>query len=74
MIPLNLKRPSEAGFLLLLLLPGVGLIVILVGAVILMAVAQSLGYFNFSGESAFSFDHWQRPAVRGLRLRGSLQG
>lgn len=60
MIPLNLKRPSEAGFLLLLLLPGAGLIVILVGAVIGMAVAQSLGYFNFSGESAFSLDHWQR--------------
>ena len=41
--------------LTLLLLPGLGLILILIGTVIGMAAAQSVGYFNFSGESGF---HW----------------
>lgn len=41
-----------------LLLPGLGLIVVFVGIVMAMAVAQSFGFFNFTGESAFSLSFW----------------
>lgn len=50
----------RTGTIVLLLLPGLGLIVVLVGTVVAMAVAQSVGYFNFSGDSGFSWNHWQR--------------
>jgi len=46
--------------IILLLLPGLGLILALVGTVISMAVAQSVGYFNFNGPSSFSLEFWQR--------------
>lgn len=43
----------------LLLLPGLGLIVVFTSIVIGMAISQSLGYLNFSGESGFSTRFWQ---------------
>lgn len=43
----------------LLLLPGAGLIVVSMTIVIGMAIAQSLGYFNFAGESGFSLEFWK---------------
>lgn len=43
----------------LLLLPGFGLILASMSVVIGMAAAQSLGYFNFAGESGFSLRFWQ---------------
>lgn len=43
----------------LLLIPGLGLILIFTSIVIGMAVSQSLGFLNFSGESGFSFRFWQ---------------
>lgn len=46
--------------LCLLLLPGLGLILVLVGTVISMALAQSFGFFNFSGDSGFSLEFWHR--------------
>ncbi|PJE29455.1 Spermidine/putrescine transport system permease protein PotB [Pseudooceanicola marinus] len=42
-----------------LLTPGLGLILVMVGSVFYIAVAQSFGYYNLSGESAFSLDHWR---------------
>ncbi len=45
--------------LILLLLPGLGLILVMIGTVFAIAVAQSFGYFNLAGESAFSLEHWQ---------------
>ncbi|CAG9000083.1 MAG: hypothetical protein CENE_02072 [Candidatus Celerinatantimonas neptuna] len=42
----------------LLLLPGLGAIVGLMGTVICMPFFQSFGYFNFSGKSAFSTHYW----------------
>lgn len=42
----------------LLLLPGAGVILISMTVVVSMAIAQSLGYFNFAGESKFSLDFW----------------
>jgi putative spermidine/putrescine transport system permease protein len=43
----------------LLLLPGAGLILVLLGATAWIMLAQSLGYFNFTGESGFSLRYWQ---------------
>ncbi|RUM20425.1 ABC transporter permease subunit [Rhizobium vallis] len=43
----------------LLLLPGLGLIVAFTSIVIGMAISQSFGYLNFSGESDFSTRFWQ---------------
>jgi putative spermidine/putrescine transport system permease protein len=48
----------KAAIITLLLLPGIGLIFLLVGSVIVMAIAQSFGYFNLAGESVLSLDHW----------------
>lgn len=43
-----------------LLLPGLGLIIIFILVIISMAVAQSVGYFNFSGNSEFTWRFWQQ--------------
>lgn len=42
-----------------LLLPGLGLIIASMVIVMGMAFAQSIGYFNFAGESGFSLRFWQ---------------
>ncbi|MEI8633942.1 hypothetical protein P4S72_21450 [Vibrio sp. PP-XX7] len=42
-----------------LLIPGLGLILIFIVVIISMAIAQSVGYFNFSGESQFTLHFWQ---------------
>ena len=42
----------------LLLIPGLGLILAFTSVVIGMAVSQSLGFLNFSGESGFSTRFW----------------
>lgn len=41
-----------------LLLPGLGLVIITLGTVVGMALAQSFGYFNFAGKSEFSLRFW----------------
>ncbi|WP_180897287.1 ABC transporter permease [Martelella soudanensis] len=51
------------------LLPGLGLIVALIGTVVSMAVAQSVGYFNFSGASGFSLEFWQNQLASPLLRR-----
>lgn len=43
----------------LLLVPGLGLILVFMVIVVGMALAQSVGYFNFSGPSEFSLAYWQ---------------
>jgi len=45
---------------LLLITPGFGFVLLLIGAVVSMAVAQSIGFYNFAGESQFSLEHWQQ--------------
>jgi len=42
-----------------LLLPGLGLILVFMAFVLGMAISQSLGFFNFSGESGFSLRFWE---------------
>ncbi|MBJ7554580.1 ABC transporter permease [Marinomonas spartinae] len=43
-----------------LLLPGLGLIIVFIFVIISMALAQSVGYFNFSGSSTFTWQFWQQ--------------
>lgn len=61
---------KRIGLIALLMAPGIGLILILVGTVLGMAVAQSFGYFNFSSESSFSLTFWQKQLATPL-LRAS---
>jgi len=49
---------------LALLAPGLGLIVGLIGVAVYIAVAQSFGYYNLSGESGFSLDFWSDMLAR----------
>ena len=58
-----MNRPSPL-MLALLLFPGLGLILIFIGAVIYIAVAQSFGYYNLLGESGFTLDFWQSTLER----------
>jgi putative spermidine/putrescine transport system permease protein len=48
----------------LLLAPGMGLIVLMIGTVVFIAIAQSFGYYNLSGDSAFSLDFWSTTLER----------
>ncbi|MCY4007274.1 MAG: ABC transporter permease subunit [Rhodobacteraceae bacterium] len=50
--------------LALLLFPGLGLILIFIGAVIYIAVAQSFGYYNLQGESGWTLEFWERTVGR----------
>ncbi|MEL7116196.1 MAG: ABC transporter permease [Pseudomonadota bacterium] len=58
-----MKRPSP-WILALLLFPGLGLILIFIGAVIYVAVAQSFGYYNLQGESGYTLEFWERTVGR----------
>ncbi|WP_411196340.1 ABC transporter permease [Rhizobium sp.] len=62
---------KQAIFIGLLLMTGIGPIVLLVGTVLGMAVAQSFGYFNFAGASGFSLEFWAKQLPSPL-LRASL--
>jgi len=42
----------------LCLLPGLGVILLVMGTVAYMAIAQSFGYYNFTQESGFSTQYW----------------
>ena len=54
---INLRR---AAWITLLLMPGLGLILVMIGSVFYVAVKQSFGFFNLVGEDEFSLEHWQR--------------
>jgi putative spermidine/putrescine transport system permease protein len=47
----------------LLLLPGLGLVVGFIGVVLYFAVAQSLGQYSFTGNDGWTLDHWRRVLV-----------
>lgn len=63
-----MRRPGTLP-LLALLFPGIGLIVIFIGAVIYIAVMQSLGYYNLMGESGFTLDFWHNLTGRNAYWR-----
>jgi len=52
-------RTRRALLILALLAPGLGLILVMIGSVLYVAVAQSLGLYNFAGESALTLAHWE---------------
>lgn len=55
----------------LMLLPGVGTILLLMGSTFYMVVAQSFGFHNMMGESGFSTEFW-RDALTDPTLHKSL--
>lgn len=60
---------GRAAYILMLLSPGIGLIVVFIGAVVYIAVAQSFGYYNLIGESGFSWGFWIDGIDRKAYLR-----
>ena len=52
-----------------LLVPGLGLILVLIGSVVYVAVAQSFGYYALLGQSAFSLEFWSDVFDRKLFSR-----
>jgi putative spermidine/putrescine transport system permease protein len=72
MMPSAQARWKRTGMIALLLLPGLGLILVLVGTVISMALAQSVGYFNFSGSSGFSLAFWHKQLAAPLLRLATL--
>jgi putative spermidine/putrescine transport system permease protein len=53
----------------LLLTPGLGLILIFIGSVVYIAIAQSFGYYNLAGESGFSLEYWAKMFDRATYSR-----
>ena len=52
-----------------LLMPGLGLILVLIGSVVYVAIAQSFGYYALLGESAFSTEFWSEVFSRKIFSR-----
>ena len=52
-----------------LLVPGLGLILVLIGSVVYIAVAQSFGYYALLGQSEFSLEFWSDVFGRKLFSR-----
>ncbi|MEO1677303.1 MAG: ABC transporter permease [Pseudomonadota bacterium] len=50
---------QRSGTIVLLLMPGLGLILVMIGSVFYVAVMQSFGFFNLVGEDQFSLEHWR---------------
>lgn len=50
----------RTGTIALLLAPGLGLILAMIGSVFYVAVMQSFGFFNLVGEDVFSLEHWAK--------------
>ena len=58
-----MSRPHPL-YILALLAPGIGLIVVFIGAVTYIAVAQSFGFYDLMGESGFSWTFWTEGVDR----------
>jgi len=54
---------------LALLTPGLGLILALIGVAVYIALAQSFGYYNLSGDSGFSLEFWDKMLNRKVYSR-----
>jgi len=54
---------------LALLAPGLGLILALIGVAVFIAIAQSFGFYNLSGESGFSLEFWDKMFDRKVYSR-----
>lgn len=56
-------------YVILLLTPGLGLILGLIGTVVFIAFAQSLGYYSPLGDGGFNLEHWSDMLGRKLYSR-----
>ena len=68
-------KPGGTAHILLLLTPGIGLILVFIGSVVYIAVAQSFGLYNLRGDSGFWWDFWIEGVDRrsyGRAVRYSL--
>ncbi|WP_316858500.1 ABC transporter permease subunit [uncultured Cohaesibacter sp.] len=54
---------------ILLLTPGIGLIVLLIGTVVYIAIAQSFGLYNLGGEDQLTIAYWTKMLGRKLYMR-----
>jgi putative spermidine/putrescine transport system permease protein len=52
--------------LALLLAPGIGFILVFLGAAVAMTAAQSVGLYTLIGETGFTFNHWRGLAEKGF--------
>lgn len=50
----------RALLILALLMPGLGVILVMIGSVFYVAVMQSFGFYNLVGEDSFSTEHWRK--------------
>src|SRR5262245_27008098 len=57
---------ASAARLALLLVPGVGFILVFLGAAVAMTLAQSFGLYNLIGDANFTLDHWRALAEKGF--------
>lgn len=55
--------------ILALLTPGLGIILLLIGTVVYIAIAQSFGYYSLIGDSQFSTDFWLKMINRKVFTR-----
>ncbi len=53
-----MTKKNHSLLIFLLLMPGVGFIAVMLAASFLMVILQSLGMFNFTGQSVFGFQKW----------------
>ena len=60
-----MTRPPRL-MLIVLLLPGLGLILVFIGSVVTVAAAQSFGLFNLSGDSGFTTVFWHDISAKRL--------
>lgn len=56
-------------WILALLAPGIGLILVMIGTVIYIAIAQSFGLYNLSGDNSFTFKFWEETLGRKIYAR-----
>lgn len=55
--------------IIFLLLPGFGLILFFLGMILYVALFQSFGFFNLSGEDSFSLQYWEKLFNRKVYFR-----
>lgn len=63
---MNIKRTL---LVLALLTPGLGVILLLIGTVVYIAIAQSFGYYSLLGDSQFSTEYWSKMLGRKVFTR-----
>ncbi len=53
-----MTKKNHSFLIFILLMPGIGFIAVMLAASFVMVILQSLGLFNFTGESVFGVHNW----------------